>query len=112
MSSSNDATFLEEEEIAREFRARLRARQEAARANRSSRIRGQSKKSGKAAHVERVGEESPLLSGSRDNSSSNRGRDASDGEEPEWFGYTELKELPWWKRPSVCTRVPLQTACL
>lgn len=110
MSSSNDAAFLEEEEIARDFRARLRARQEAARANRSSRIRGQSNKSGRAANVKDVGEESPLLGRSRDNSSSSRGTGESD-DEAEWFGYAELRGLPWWKKPSVCTTSLWATVC-
>ncbi|KAL5398701.1 hypothetical protein PMIN03_000216 [Paraphaeosphaeria minitans] len=103
MSSSNDAAFLEEEEIAREFRVRLRARQEAARANKAQRVRGRANKVDRRSRTEDGGEDTPLLgrNGSTGSPDSQR-----DGSEPEWFGYAELRALPWWKRPSIYWLLP------
>lgn len=95
MSSSNDAAVIEEQEIAREFRARLRARQEAARARR--------KHSNKIATGPGSSEETPLLGrGDEESVANGTANGEDDGNEPEWFGYAELRQLPWWKRPSVC----------
>lgn len=95
--SSNDAV-LEEEEIAREFRARLRTRQEAARANKARGARERSNKADVHSRAIERGEDTPLLG----RHASDRSADSEgDGSEPEWFGYAELKALPWWKRPSV-----------
>ncbi|KAL1605211.1 hypothetical protein SLS60_004755 [Paraconiothyrium brasiliense] len=91
MSSSNDAAFLEEEEIAREFRARLRARQEAARANKVQNFRQRPNQ------LDENGEEAPLLGHSDSTGSADN---EGDNSEPEWFGYAELRGLPWWERPS------------
>ncbi|KAF1967764.1 MFS general substrate transporter [Bimuria novae-zelandiae CBS 107.79] len=102
MSASNDAAILEEEEIAREFRARLRARQEAARANKTHRIREQPGKMNGNTRTEELGEDAPLLSCDREGSTDNGDEDG----ETEWFGYTELQGLPWWKKPSIYWLLP------
>ncbi|KAJ4355818.1 uncharacterized protein N0V89_003839 [Didymosphaeria variabile] len=103
MSSSNDAAFLEEEEIAREFRARLRARQEAVRANKAQDIRQHPNRLDGNPRAAESSEDAPLL-GRNDATGSADSED--DGSEPEWFGYAELRGLPWWKRPSVYWLLP------
>lgn len=94
MVDSNDAAFAQDVDIEQEIRERQR-----------------NGRNGSTARLQRVAptpveadEEAPLLS---DAGSSYSGRDSADGRgknsEQEWFGYAELRGLPWWKKPSVRT---------
>ena len=47
-----------------------------------------------------VSEESPLL-GNGENGVGRDGDSDAESEPAEWFGTAEIKNLPWWKRPSV-----------
>jgi len=93
MADSNDSVFAQDVDIDQEQRERQRRPQNGP----ASRLRSVSPNPVSD-------EEAPLLS---DPGSSYDGRGSTDGpienSEPEWFGYAELRGLPWWKKPSVCT---------
>jgi len=49
-----------------------------------------------------IDEEAPLLADGRQRSGVTITAEYDNGiNEPEWFGYAELRGIPWWKRPSV-----------
>jgi hypothetical protein len=93
MADSNAGMLAQEVDIEREIRDRQRNGRN-----------GSTAKLHSVSPTPEVDEEAPLLS---DAGSSYNGRDSADGRgkdiEPEWFGYAELRGLPWWKKPSVYT---------
>lgn len=104
MASSNDSAFVEDVDIEREMRARLHTRTNSS-SSKHGHAHAPSKKSSASSPVPEADEEAPLLSDAGSSYSGRGSVDSRDGnEEPEWFGYAELRGLPWWKKPSVCCR--------
>ncbi|KAJ4298130.1 hypothetical protein N0V90_006029 [Kalmusia sp. IMI 367209] len=106
MTSSNEDLFVEDADLDREFEERSRARASAS-SSKVHLVRDRPNKIDGDSRAPDVNEEAPLLAGHRSSYNSTESTDENgEDSEPEWFGYAELRGLPWWKTPSIYWLLP------